>query len=45
MESEKDLQKEKSQPNEPKEHEENPFVSLIIKDPNDIYIRYDVINI
>ena len=43
MESNKDLNKESERENNQAENgEESPFFSLIIKDLNDFYIRYDV---
>jgi hypothetical protein len=43
MESNKDLNKESERENIQAENgEESPFFSLIIKDLNDFYIRYDV---
>ena len=43
MESTKDLIKESESETVPTgEGEESPFFSLIIKDLNDFYIRYDV---
>jgi hypothetical protein len=44
MESTKDLLKESQiESNQTGDAEESPFFSLIIKDLNDFYIRYDVI--
>lgn len=41
----KDLEKEDQKETNPvQEGEESPFLSLIIKDLNDFYIRYDVSN-
>jgi hypothetical protein len=44
MESNKDLEQEvQKESNNLQEGEEGPFLSLIIKDLNGFYIRYDVI--
>jgi hypothetical protein len=43
LEFNKDLEKEdQNEATMHKEGEESPFLSLIIKDLNDFYIRYDV---
>ncbi len=44
MESTNDILKEREKElNQPLEGEESPFYSLIVKDMNDYYIRYDVL--